>query len=294
MAVRKKPNTIALEKSVLHRHITPLLGKKKLSDISKRDVQKFMIDVADGKTAIDEKTTYRGRAIVKGGKGAANRSVAVLSSVLAYAQDLGLRKDNPVLSIKKYTLKKHDRYLSSDELDRLGSALREAEDNGASAFAIAAIRFMLLSGCRSGEALTLQWQWIDFEHNLAKLPDSKTGQKILLLGSGAMALLETLPRISGAPLVFPSTVGGTTKISIQKVWRKVRALAELDDLRLHDLRHNFASSAVSSGQSLYIVGKLLGHTQTQTTQRYAHLASDPVQQAADEVSAELAKRIARK
>lgn len=293
IAVRKKPNTLSLEKSNLRRHVIPVLGKLKIADITKRDIQKFMIDVAAGKTAVDEKTKHRGRAIVKGGKGAANRSVAVLSSVLSYAYELELRPDNPALGIKKYSLKKHDRYLSEQELVRLGSALVEVEKAGASLFAIAAIRFMLLSGCRSGEALSLQWDWIDHEHNLAKLPDSKTGQKALLLGSGVMSLLSTLPRIDRSPLVFPSSVGGTTKISIQKIWRKVRKKADLDDLRLHDLRHNFASTAVSSGQSLYIVGKLLGHTQSQTTQRYAHLAPDPVHQAADDVSKRLAERINR-
>ena len=161
------------------------------------------------------------------------------------------RSDNPARGVKKYTLRKHDRHLNAEELERLGNALRQAEQGGQSSFAIAAIRFLLLSGCRSGEALTLQWKWIDFDHNIEKLPDSKTGQKVLLLGAGAADLLKTLDRIAGSPLVFPSAVGGATPISIKKVWRKVRQGAGLDDVRLHDLRHNFASAAVSSGQSLY-------------------------------------------
>jgi len=106
-------------------------------------------------------------------------------------------------------------------------------------------------------------------------------------------MLEGLDRQKGSPLVFPSSVGGITPISIQKVWRNIRETADLGDLRLHDLRHNFASAAVSSGQSLYIVGKLLGHTQSQTTERYSHLAPDPVRQAADDVSNQLADMIGK-
>lgn len=291
VVVRKKVKTQALEQSLIKRHILPLLGRKRVAAISKRDLQKYMIDVAAGKTAIDVKTISRGRAIVKGGKGSANRSMDILSAIFTFAIECGLCDDNPAKGIKKYRLKIHDRYLNNDELERLGNALKQAELDGASTFAIAAIRFMLLSGCRSGEALSLQWNWIDYEHNIAKLPDSKTGQKALLLGNGVIQLLKTLDRVEGSPLVFPSSVGGLKTISIQKIWRKVRVMASLDDLRLHDLRHNFASNAVSSGQSLYMVGKLLGHRQTQTTQRYAHLAPDPVRQAADDVSTRLAEKI---
>ena len=287
----KKPGTREAEVASLNRHVIPLLGRRRIGEITRRDIQKFMSDVESGKTAVDVRTGFRGRAIVKGGKGAANRTTALLSSIFTFAIELGLRADNPVKGVKKFRLKQHDRYLNSDELERLGRALTEVEANGTSPFAIAAIRFMLLSGCRAGEALNLQWNWIDYDHNLAKLPDSKTGQKILLLGSGAMALLDNLEKVSGSPLVFPSSIGGLTPISIQQVWRKVRKLAGLEDLRLHDLRHNFASSAVSSGQSLYIVGKLLGHSQSQTTQRYAHLAPDPMRQAADEVSTLLQGKI---
>lgn len=291
VAIRKKQSTQEIEKSLLTRHIVPLLGKKRISELSKRDVQKFMLDVAKGKTAKDIKTKPRGRARITGGKGTANRSVAVLSSLFNFAIDLGLLETNPAIGIKKYKLKTHDRYLTAQELDRLGQALKQAEVENISFYAIAAIRFLILSGCRSGEALNLQWDWIDWEHKLIKLPDSKTGQKTLLLGDGAIELLKTIPRVKASPLVFVSAVGGITPLSIKKVWGKIKEMADLKDLRIHDLRHNFASTAVSSGQSLYIVGRMLGHTQSQTTQRYAHLAPDPVKQAATEVSNELADRL---
>lgn len=287
----KKKSTRGIESGMIKRHILPLLGKRIVSELSKADLQRFLHQIADGKTAADEKTKARGRAIVRGGKGSANRVMDLLASMLTYSVELGVRADNPAKGVKKYKLKRHDRYLNEVELAALGAALQRAEEEGVSTFAVAAIRFLLLSGCRRGEALTLEWTWLDFDHNIAKLPDSKTGQKVLLLGQGATDLLTSMQKVSGSPLVFPSSVGGKTPISIQKVWDKIRRSAGLDDLRLHDLRHNFASAAVSSGQSLYIVGKLLGHSQSQTTQRYAHLAPDPVRQAADAVSASLAKKM---
>jgi integrase len=283
----KKSSTQSLELTLIKRHVVPLIGRMKVGDITRRDVQKMMIDISAGKTALVEKTKSRGKARVQGGQGTANRSAAVVSAVMTYAMELSLRPDNPAKGVKKYTLKRHDRYLRNDELEQLGASLVKAEQEGVSPFSIAAIRFMILTGCRAGEALSLQWSWIDWEHGIAKLPDSKTGQKNLLLGQGALELLKPLDRVEASPLVFPSSVGGITPISIQKIWRRIRADAGLEDVRMHDLRHNFASSAVSSGQSLYVVGKLLGHSQSQTTQRYAHLAHDPVKQAADDVSVRL-------
>lgn len=286
--LRKKPSTRSIEERSVRRHIIPLLGNKRISEITKRDLQKFLNDVAAGKTAIDEKTSKRGRAIVKGGRAVANRSLAVISALFNYAIECGLCSDNPTRGIKQYQLKVHDRFLNGEELQSLGDALNHAEKNNVSPYAVAAIRFILLTGCRSGEALNLQWQWIDYEHGLAKLPDSKTGQKILALGASALEMLTSLERVEDSPLVFVSSVGGTTPISIQKVWRNIREEAGLGRLRIHDLRHNFASLAVSSGHSLYMVAKLLGHTQSQTTQRYAHLAPHPVKQAADDISNHLA------
>lgn len=289
ISVRKKPATQALENSMINRHILPLLGKKRVLEIDKRDIQKFVIDIADGKTAADVKTGHRGRAIVKGGKGSANRSLEIVSAVLSYAVENNVRPDNPAIGVKKFKLRVHDRYLNNDELLRLSDALNSAEWKGVSPYAVAAIRFMLLSGCRSGEALSLRHSWIDFDNKLVKLPDSKTGQRIMLLGEGAVQLLSMMEPLDGSPLVFPSSAADETQISIQKIWRAIREEADLEDVRLHDLRHNFASAAVSSGESLYIVAKLLGHSQVRTTQRYAHLAPDPVKSAADSVSNRLAE-----
>jgi integrase len=214
--------------------------------------------------------------------------------MLSFAVSVDVRPDNPARTVKKFKLKTHDRQLTEEELGRLGEALVTLAASGVSEFAINALRFLALTGCRRGEALSLQWQWVDKRSGIAKLPDSKTGQKILVLGGAAVSLLDTIPRRADSPLVFPSSAGGTVPISIQKVWRKACKLAAISDMRLHDLRHNFASEAVSSGQSLYIVGKLLGHSQQQTTQRYAHLAANPVKAAADATSSSLARQMLRK
>lgn len=290
----KKQATVSNEKGQTERHILPLLGRMRLRELKKQHVQKFLSDIAAGKTSADVRTKTRGRALVKGGKGAANRTLGLLSSMLSFAVEQKMIAENPALGVKHYKLKKHERYLSSEELERLGNTLREFEKKGANLFAIAAIRFLVLSGCRRNEALGMRWAWIDFERSVISLPDSKTGAKVVLLGKEALNFIKTLPRVHGSPLVFPSAAGGTTQISIQKVWDRVRSAADLDGVRLHDLRHNFASIAVSSGQSLYIVGKLLGHSQSQTTQRYAHLAPDPVHDAANNVAGELAAKLAGK
>jgi len=289
----KKPVTVANEKGLMARHIAPLFGRIKVKDIRRVDIQKFINDVATGKTAARVKTKARGLARVTGGKGAANRTLGLLSSMLTFAVENGYRADNPALGTKQFKLKTHDRYLTPEELDRLGKALDSAEKKGVSIFAVAAIRFLSMTGCRRNEALTLQWSWIDFEHRLAKLPDSKTGQKVVHLGDSALSLIKSLPKVAGSPMVFPSSVGGDRPISIQKIWHDIRSEADLHDLRIHDLRHNFASMAVSSGQSLYLVGKLLGHSQSQTTQRYAHLAPDPIREAADSVSNMISETLGR-
>lgn len=287
----KKETTVKNEKGQTDRHIIPLLGSSRLRELKRHHVQKFVSDIAAGRTAANVRTKQRGRAVVKGGKGAANRTFGLLSAMLSFAVEQKIIPENPALGVKQYKLKKHERYLSSDEMESLGQALHEFEEKGANSFAIAAIRFLVLSGCRRNEALGMQWKWIDFERNLVSLPDSKTGAKVILLGAEALKFLKALPKVHGSPLVFPSAAGGETQLSIQKVWDRVRQAAGLGDVRLHDLRHNFASIAVSSGQSLYVVGKLLGHSQSQTTQRYAHLALDPVHDAANNVSATLAAKL---
>ena len=153
---------------------------------------------------------------------------------------------------------------------------------------IAAARLLMLTGCRLGEIMTCKWEHVDIPGKALRLPDSKTGAKVVHLGQPAVDVLEKIERVEGNPWVIVGTKPGARLSDLQPFWQRVRARAGLKDVRIHDLRHTFASTAVASGQGLPMIGKLLGHTQVQTTARYAHLAADPVKSAADSVSRQLA------
>jgi integrase len=214
---------------------------------------------------------------------------------------------NPAWDIEPYPEKKRERMLKSDEIKRLGDALQKAE-NGWTAEeatalplnkrperlvpepwqAIACYRLLLLTGARLGEIQTLRWDYIDFDRGVARLPDSKTGAKNLPLPAPALELLSELPRFKNNGFVLPGKKKDSHFIGLNKPWLRVRKLAGMPDLRLHDLRHAYASLAVANNESLYVVGAVLGHRHASTTQRYAHLASDPVTQLADRNAARIA------
>jgi integrase len=284
----KKASTIAVETGLAERHVKPRLGKRMLKSLSRADLEKFLADVAAGKTKANVKTKARGRAIVKGGQGTANRTMDLIASMLAFAVTRELRPDNPARGVRKFKPKVRERFLSPKELADLGTALSAALAEGENRHAVYAIRLLMLTGCRKSEILTLRWDWIDTTHGVLRLPDSKTGSKTVPLGAPALELLAGLPRVDGSSHVFPSTTGKGHLVGIQKIWSCIRAKAGLDEVRLHDLRHSYASVGASGGDSLYVIGKLLGHNQQRTTQRYAHLADDPVRAAADRISKQIA------
>ena len=287
----KKANTLAADRSAIQRHIKPLLGRKKLRSLSRADVSRYLADVAGGKTALDERTRKYGRAIVKGGKAAANRSLATLSAVMGFAVERGYRADNPVKGVKKFKEQKRTRFLSNDEIARLGDALREAETEGVNPYAIAAIRLLLLTGCRKNEILALTWDEVDFEGGFLRLKDSKTGAKAVYLSAPAKSVLAALPRQGENPYVICGEAKGRHLVNLQKVWAAVRVNAELHDVRLHDLRHSFASVAARSGESLLVIGKVLGHTTTSATGRYAHLSEDPIKSATENTAREIDEQL---
>lgn len=221
-----------------------------------------------------------------------------------------LYNESPARSIKPYTESARERFLTADEFRRLGDALGRAERQGlppapkyrksaaspktakhrpknaddpvkANSVAIAAIRLLILTGCREGEILSLRWDAVDFERGYLRFADTKTGRSVRPLAQSAAALLETLPRINGNPFVLPGLKPGEHLKEIKRVWYAVRHAASLDEVRLHDLRHSFASVPASSGDSLLVVRALLGHKRASTTERYAHLGDDPVKRAAD-------------
>ena len=273
--VKKKPVSVAADERNLRNHILPALGRLKLADISRVHVAKF----------------HQG---MRGKPGAANRCLALLSKMFNLAEKWGYRPDasNPTRHIEKYPERRIERYLSNAELARLGTVLEEAVRAGDHPSVVAAIRLLIFTGCRRDEILKLKWEHVDFERRCLRLPDSKTGAKPVLLGAPALELLASLPRIEGNPYVLPGAVPGKHYVGLEKAWRRLRERAELSDVRLHDLRHSFASMGAGLGESLVLIGALLGHADMATTQRYAHLSDDPVRAAADRIAGHLAAAMA--
>ncbi len=269
---KRKGSTAAEYRRLLDKIILPALGKRKVADVTRPDVTKLH--------HANRAAPYQ-----------ANRVLAVLSKMSNLAERWGLRPDgsNPCRHVEKFAERKRERMLSPAELARLGDALTAY---GGSPYAIAAVKLLVFTGARLGEVLGLRWEWIDFERGEARLPDSKTGAKTLHLPPPALAVLAPLPRLDGNPFVIAGAKEGAALVNLEKPWRAIRGTAGLDNVRLHDLRHAFASVAASSGMGLPIIGKMLGHTQAATTARYAHLASDPVKAAAAAVASKIATAMA--
>jgi integrase len=182
--------------------------------------------------------------------------------------------------------------LSAAELRRVGQVLDEMEAEGLEMpSAIAAVRLLILTGCRLNEIMTLKWSYVDLGTGTLNLPDSKTGAKVVHIGRPAVDVLRRIAPLPGNPWVITGKNAGARLSDLQPFWQRLRARAGLKDARIHDLRHTFASAAVAAGQGLPMIGKLLGHTQVQTTARYAHLAADPVKAAAEQVSAVIAAAV---
>ncbi|AGI73766.1 putative phage integrase [Octadecabacter arcticus 238] len=261
---RCKPSTQGEYRRAIDMFINPALGSFKLVDLERKDVAELHHKFRD--------KPYQ-----------ANRTLGVLSKMFNLAEIWGLRPDgsNPCRHVPKYREHKRERYLSQVELQRLGNVLADAELNGTETpHIIAAFRLLILTGCRLGEIQTLQWGFITDQG--MELPDTKTGARRIPLPSAARAVLSTLARVDGNPYVIVGKVAGKHATDFQHPWRRIRERAGLTGVRIHDLRHTYASNAVSSGMPIQMVGRLLGHTQIQTTMRYAHLADDPVKKAAEE------------
>lgn len=286
----KKTSSWKADRSNIERHIKPLLGRKLVSALTQADVARFQVDVAMSKSRADVKTGNRGRAIVEGGRGAAARSLAVLGAMLQFGVVRKLIPANSAKGVPLFKSAKKERFLSEPELAHLADTLEVMErEQKLSATAAASVRLLLLTGCRKSEILALRWEWVDFGRKCLRLPDSKSGAKVVPLADAALELLTALPRASDAAFVLPAGRNGTGHYTgLQKDWERVRVRAGLPGLRLHDLRHSFASFAVADGNTLFMVGKVLGHKQTRTTEIYAHLADDPLRAVADRTARRIA------
>jgi integrase len=291
--ITRKPSSIASARADIENHIKPLLGAKRAALVSRQDVERLLIDVAAGRTARRGRTgKRRGLARVRGGQGAANAAVVTLSAAFSFGIGRRVRLDNPAKGVRRFPEKKIERFLSPAELARLGEVLAAAASLGVeSPYALAAIRLLILTGCRKNEILMLKRAHIDTYHRCLRLPDSKTGAKVVHLGAPAMSVIAQVPEVAGNPYLLPGRNGDGHLVDLQACWERIRTAAGLDDVRLHDLRHSFASVGATTGDSLLIIGALLGHKSAKTTERYAHLADHPIKGAADRISSEIARML---
>jgi integrase len=303
----KKASTVKDDCGRIEAHIKPLLGNLRVSSVTSADIERLLVDVASGKTRSNPAVTRRNP--VRGGKGVATRTTATLGAIFTFAVRQRMRPDNPVSGVPKYAINRSERFLTSDELERLGAAIREAETVGIawnpdpakkikhapkpenrrvviSPFAGAALRLLLFTGCRTREILGLEWSHVDLERGFLFLPDSKTGRKPVVLNAPALAILSELPRVS--TYVIASDEPDKPRYDLKKPWRLIIRRAGLAGLRIHDLRHTHASFGVANGFGLPIIGKLLGHTQPSTTERYAHLDNDPLRRASKRIGSVIA------
>jgi len=305
----KRDSTWKIDRANLDRHIKPLLGRKLADQVTKADAARAIRDIAGGKTAADIKTGPRGRARITGGEGTARRTRMTAAAMYAWGIEHGRCKTNPFAAVKLSAPASKERFLSDSEAVALFDQLASLEaDGGLSSTFADAVRLLLLTGSRKTEILALKWDEVDLERSTLRLPPQrtksggKTGERRIVLSPPALQLLErrrTAQAIAAEqarqagedavapPYVFPAARGSGHAVGIRKALRKAVVTAKSSDLRVHDLRHSFASFAIADGASLFLVSKLLGHASSRTAERYAHLAGDPLLTAAAAVGRRL-------
>ena len=275
VTVNCKPSSAVLYRRVLNNHVLPALG-----DMAVRDVDRTHV------TALHYK--LRAKPV------AANRTIDVLSKMfsLSEAWDLRPAGSNPCRSVRRYKEQKRERFLTPDEIRRLGRVLNDAEaQGGVWVYAVAAVRLLMLTGCRLDEVLSLRWDDVDRTAKGLRIRDGKTGPRSVPLTPTVIDVLADVPRIPDNPWVIAGTRPGTRLLRIHKHWERLRAQAGLEDVRIHDLRHSYASRALALGESLTMIGRLLGHTKVSTTARYAHLARDTEKASAAKVGGSIAAHL---
>ncbi len=252
---RWKPRTLAVNRRYLKRQILPFFAGRPIAEIDREEVQRW----------------FRSLHAVPA---AANRSAPILSVIMRQAEAWGLRPEsgNPCKSIRRYRQKRSERFLSPEEYRRLGMVLDRHEED--CPLRVAALRLLLLTGCRKSEIVTLEWRF--YRDGRLYLADSKTGPRTVWLCAAAREVLDGLPRSSR--FVFPIAGRRAPWLWLDRFWGEVRTEADLDDVRLHDTRHSFASMALSSGETIRTVGRLLGHENAATTLKYAHLSDATVRE----------------
>lgn len=272
-----KPSTLRDYSSSIRRFVKPTFGLMLIDEVSRADVAALHLKIS-------EKTPYQ-----------ANRVMALISKLFNVAEDWGLRTEgtNPARRIKKNKEEEKKRYLRDEEQERLGQVLGACLDEGTeTVYAVSAIMLLMLTGCRKSEITTLQWSYVTYTH--LELPDSKTGRRRVPLPRDAYEILMSLPRMEGNPHVILGNTPTGYLTDLEKPWQRIRKRAGLEDVRLHDLRHTYASVAVNNGIDPFMLKEIMGHKNLSTTLRYSHLADDAVQRAAGSVASRLAGAIGRR
>lgn len=298
---KRKRLTFSAYETLLRKHILPAIGAMRVTDIRRSHIARMHAGMSDS-------------------PGAANRAVSLVSAIWNWSarRDEVSFHDNPAKGIERNREQRKERFLGAAELARLGDALREAETNGfsyevdetkpkakhapkpenrrtvADPFAVAAIRLLILTGARLREILHAKWEQVDLERGVIFLADSKTGQKPIYLSAAALAVLSGIPRIEGNPHLIAGARDGRPRADLKRPWAATLKAAGLGGVRIHDMRHSFASIGAGASLGLPIIGKLLGHTQASTTARYAHLDADPMRRAANAIGATIAAAMERK
>jgi integrase len=284
---RIKPSTLVLDRSRIECHVKPLIGRRAVSGLTQRDIERFQADIAAGKTA--KPRQEKGRSgVVTGGRATAARTVGMLGAILEFAKRHGAITDNPVRGIRRFADNKRRRFLDVDELRTFGRAMKEAERQGENRTGIAAIRALLLTGCRRNEILALPWAWLDVKARCIRFEDTKSGAQLRPIGATAAKHLAIQPRLDGCPWIFKADIGDGHFVGLPRVLARLCARAGLKDVTIHTLRHSFAATAAELGFSELTIAGLLGHSVPGVTARYAHVPDSALVAAADRVSARIA------
>lgn len=272
---RCKPRTVQMRDSVIRLHILPALGRMRLTAVRPEHALALHHGLSSTPTQ-------------------ANIVAITLSQIFRQAQLWGLLPPgtDPCAQVKLYRQRRRERFLTGVEVERLGRVLKEEQAHGRTwPSAIEAIRLLMLTGCRKNEILSLRCTDVDLNGRELRLRDSKTGPRVVPLSPAAVSLLERVIQSAEGEWVMPGRKPGTHLKRLGNAWRRLRVRADLQDVRLHDLRHSFASTALAVGESLPTIAKLLGHRRIQSTARYAHLQRSAVREAAERVAISLAKDV---
>ncbi|AWN44881.1 tyrosine-type recombinase/integrase [Methylobacterium durans] len=275
---RVKASTLAMDRSRIERHVKPLLGARRVPALTSDDVEAMQRAIEAGKTAAARVGVG---GVTTGGKGVASRTVGMLGTILEFAKRKKIITANPARGVQRAPDGRQRRFLSAVELGRLGQAMREAENDGETATGIAAVRFLLLTGCRRMEALALPRAWLDEEHSCIRFGDTKSGAQLRPIGKAAFG---ALPFLNGSPWAFPAGRGDGHFVGLPKVLDRLCARAGLQGVTVHVLRHSFAAAAAAIGYSELTIAGLLGHSVPGVTARYAHVPDAVLVAAADAVA----------